>query len=218
MATEIIYTDGACSKNGTAKSTGGFGLYISQSKFSKTPVKINRKGFHMNFRLNDYETPLYYVTNIRMEGLAIVSVFALYADLLVFKKPKKSNISFVDTLNTADVFLQSDQTKQLKKTPIDPDVEIEIVTDSQFWINVIKLWMPNWIKKNIMMEKKNPDILLMLKYYLDLFEVNNIRFKFTHVKSHQKGKKTFHAFGNEIADELATSSVTNTDTQYTLIN
>lgn len=214
MSTEVIYTDGACSKNGTAKSTGGFGLYVAKSKFTNNPLKINRKGFHMKFKLNDYDEPTYYITNIRMEGLAIVSVFAMYTELLIHKK--KNDI--VDVLNASDAFLENKQPQLLKNAKIDSNIEIEIVTDSQFWINVIKLWMPNWIKKNIMMEKKNPDILVMLKYYLDLFELNNIKYKFTHVKSHQKGNKTYHAFGNEIADELATSAVNNSDLNFKQIN
>ncbi len=69
--------------------------------------------------------------------------------------------------------------------------------------------MPSWIRKGILNEKKNPDLLLMLCYYIELFKQNCVQIQFTHVRSHQKGKRTAHADVNDIADQLATSSVTN---------
>lgn len=219
MQSEIIYTDGACSKNGTSKSTGGFGMFIANTKLFSNPLKINCKGQHMKFKLSDSNETTFYVTNIRMEGLAIVSTFALYADALILNPDK--NLNAIQRLNSINMFNNSDYKivygpNELKSGRVLTCGEIEIITDSQFWINVVESWMPGWIKKGIMLEKKNPDILLMLRYYTELFEQNKIKFKFTHVKSHQKGKRTAHADGNDVADVLATSSVSNTNNEFVL--
>ena len=135
--------------------------------------------------------------------------------MLILRKSNSTNI--LDRLNSIDPFNTNDMKvkylpKELKiNKNQSSDVTIEIVTDSLFWINVIETWMPNWIKKNILFEKKNVDILLMLHYFWELFIQNNITVKLTHVKSHQKGKRTEHADGNDVADVLATSSVNNTN-------
>lgn len=211
MVSEIIYTDGACSGNGTANATGGFGVYIAKSSLLKAPMKINHKGEHMSFEDNTM-----YVTNIRMEGLAIVSTLAIYANMLTKSVPPKDVIRH---MNDSSPFNLTEPkitygAGELKTAHVDRSVSIEIVTDSQFWINVVETWMPNWIKKKIMLEKKNPDILLMMCYYTQLLKQNSIEYKFTHVRSHQKGKRTFHADGNDVADVLATSSAANKKTGF----
>lgn len=199
MSTEIIYTDGACSGNGTARSIGGYGIYIAKSKLFDSPIKINRKGEHMI-----YEDNTYYITNIRMEGLAIVSTLALYANY--------NSKNVIDTLNQNLSFDLVPETN----IKLSQDSIIEIVTDSQFWINVVELWMPNWIRKGILLEKKNPDILLLIHNYMEFFRNNNIKIKFTHVKSHQKGKRSYHADGNDVADVLATTAINNQSNAYFL--
>lgn len=217
MTSEVIYTDGACSKNGTKTATGGFGLYIAKSSLYSTPLKINRKGEHMNFTLNG-TNETFYITNIRMEGLAIVSTLALYSDAFIHNihdvdilQRLNDNVSF-DTSNFKVVYGPNEL---VSFNPTKKQI-IEIVTDSLFWINVIESWMPTWVRKRIVMEKKNPDILLMLRYYTELLKQNCVHVVFTHVKSHQKGTRTKHADGNDVADVLATSSVENNSNRYYL--
>ncbi len=207
MSNELIYTDGACSKNGLPTSVGGFGIYIAQSNVFEAPIKINRKGERM--QLNGER---FYVTNIRMEGLAIVSTLALYAKKLIGGATISNEPVVI--LNGFDIFETVGYkvvygAGELKSGTVLSKPTIEIVTDSQFWINVIEKWMPNWIKKGIVLEKKNPDILLMLRYYLELLNQNGVKVKFTFVRSHQKGKRSHHADGNDVADVLATSAVRN---------
>ena len=71
MSQNIIYTDGACSKNGQPDATGGFGIYLYASCFGDN-IKINCKGSTMKLNLDgvDQNFP---ITNIRMEGLAIIA-------------------------------------------------------------------------------------------------------------------------------------------------
>ncbi len=207
MATnELIYTDGACSGNGTARSTGGFGMFIANTSVFPAPIKINRKGVHMEF-----SDQTLYVTNIRMEGLAIVSTLALYSKTLIDGTEVNDPIQCLNSddpfnVDNYKVVYSPDELKVFKAVPA---TTVEIVTDSQFWINVVESWMPSWIRKGIVMQKKNPDILLMLSYYMEKLKQNGITVIFTHVKSHQKGKRSAHADGNDVADVLATSAVKN---------
>ncbi len=207
-ANEIIYTDGACSANGTRNAKGGFGMFIARSSIFNAPLKINRKGEQMGNL---------YVTNIRMEGLAIIATLALYANVLVDNNLNDDDP--VARLNSFDPFdinglkLQYSD-GELKAFKTIPSYIIEIVTDSQFWINVIEKWMPGWLRKGIVLEKKNPDILLMFIHYMEKLKQNGIQIVFTHVKSHQKGKRTAHADGNDVADVLATSSAANSTTEF----
>ena len=212
---DLIYTDGACSGNGTSRATGGFGIYIAKSCFSDSEIKINKKGNEITKINSDHIKNDFYITNIRMEGLAIAYTLMLYADQYVFDKkiidPVKHLNSYNMDLNGYKLFYIQDELKlgELKNK------KIEIVTDSLFWMNVIQTWMPNWIRKNILLEKKNPDILLMLNYYNTLLTQNGVEVVYTHVKSHQLKKRTVHADGNDVADVLATSAVKNKDYKFT---
>lgn len=157
MPTEVIYTDGACNGNGTTTATGGSGIYISKSALTD-PTKINRKGAPMEFRRNENLCGFFHVTNIRMEGIAIVSTLALYANMLIDDIPV-GKPDVVKRLNECDPFntntlKESYGPNELRSANKCSDVSIEIVTDSKFWMDVIKSWMPGWIKKGIMLEEK----------------------------------------------------------------
>ncbi len=217
MTTELIYTDGACSANGSSRAKGGFGIFIASSEIFGKPMKLNCKGQPMLFQ-NDRKSEMFQVTNIRMEGLAIVSVLALYAYRLVKKRNvlEQLNYGVLEILNSCEPFdttgmkvaYAPNELQISSYKPVD-NVDIEIVTDSLFWINVIQDWLPKWISKGIALTKKNPDILLMLCYYIEFLKQHQIPVRFTHVKSHQQGSRTSHADGNDEADKLATSSVLN---------
>ncbi len=202
MNSELIYTDGSCVKNGLPSSTGGFGVLIKQSKLFAAPIRINRKGVSIIYK----SVPLF-VTNIRMEGLAIVSTMALYAKYI----STKSTNDPVELLNSFDPYDCTDVLENTKKVNCD---SISIVTDSQFWINVINSWMPSWIRKGIVHTKKNPDILMMLRHYLEWYANNNVEIKFIFVRSHQKGKRTEHADSNDEVDILAKNGASNKTNNY----
>lgn len=209
---EVIYTDGACSKNGSIDAMGGFGIFLSATQVFDGPAKISRKGERMSS-----SDVTYNVTNIRMEGLAIVSVLALYADALITNSG--SGKGPLDRLNGIDIYrtehLKVDYGESELATGVKPETsEIQIVTDSEFWINVIERWMPGWIRKNVLHDKKNPDILLMARYYTELLKQNGVRVVFTHVRSHQRGARTVHADGNDIADILATKAASNMSSRF----
>ncbi len=201
MSSNIVYTDGACSNNGKTSSFGGFGLYIKTGCFGEK--KIHCKG-----KQSTYQSEKFPVTNIRMEGMAIIVTMFLYAEKYVNNK-KITDIA--KHLNNSFSVLPSKLMADSLYSPINPTVrleeKLEIVTDSKFWIQVLTKWMPGWVNKEIVLTKKNPDLLILMSYYYRLLNVNGVKVILTHVHSHQKGKRTEHADGNDVADVLATSSV-----------
>lgn len=215
MSVELIYTDGACSGNGTDKATGGFGIFIAKSDVFSGSTKINKKGERMTYTIGG-KTETANVTNIRMEGLAIVSTLALYANALITDADEKSILTRLNEGVSFDIegLKVCYGPNELNAQHPTAKATIEIVTDSLFWINVIESWMPGWIRKGIVMEKKNPDILLMFRYYTELLKQNCINVVYTHVRSHQKGKRTEHADGNDVADVLATNAVKNPSAKF----
>lgn len=224
--TEVVYTDGGCNANGAANATGGFGIYLLSSALFSAPVRINRKGERMIFASSGGFQE-FSVTNIRMEGLAIVSALALYTHTLVTApaSPEVERKDVVAILNAANPFRTAGFKLEYQPSELDAwtapkppgcQVSVEIVTDSQFWINVVESWMPKWIRTNKIADKKNQDILLMFAHHMQVLKHNGVAIAFTHVRSHQQGARTAHADGNDIADELATAASTNATTLFVL--
>lgn len=61
-----------------------------------------------------------------------------------------------------------------------------VVTDSEFWINTITKWLPNWISRGLLETKANPDLN---KKIWDIYSKNKERgalIEFFHVNSHDK--------------------------------
>jgi len=90
--------------------------------------------------------------------------------------------------------------------------KIIIYSDSEYTINSITKWCKGW-KQNGWKKKDKSEIknLILIKKLYELYSQQNI--EFIHVRSHQKepeNKKTSEYFkwiGNNIADELAKSSI-----------
>ncbi len=89
--------------------------------------------------------------------------------------------------------------------------EIEIYTDSEFWIKMISTYMPAWEKKKIDFNiKKNPDLTT---YLWKLWKAINLqhKIKLVHVYAHNKSgwktsKNKFEKMcydNNELADKFA---------------
>lgn len=192
----IIFTDGACSGNGKKCSVGGIGIYIKQSNLKLDNklienLKINKK----MITGNDYSP-----TNIRAEGLAIL--YSLLIHKLILLDNINSLDSLINELNNSDYNnLNFSKTKKINYT-------IQIFTDSKFWCDVVTNWMYKWNSKNIINEKKNPDIVNALFILIENFKKYNIDVIFTHIRGHPEKNKKFKDFnnfelGNSIADVIA---------------
>jgi ribonuclease HI len=145
-------------------------------------------------------------TNIRAEGLAICYGL-LYLKSLLINNVNKTEL--VDYLNTYQV---SNNNLEFKEYIIPFKTNnykfYQIITDSEFWINVITKWGNNWIKQNKVLEKKNIDIIYFINGLLNELLDNKtiIHFKFVrgHSDKNNKEKKyNIYQKGNVIADKLA---------------
>lgn len=66
---------------------------------------------------------------------------------------------------------------------------IEVVTDSEFWINMIKIFMPRWVNAGTPWNaKKNPDMTQLLWQLVCDFNERGGSLKLRHVYSHGKDK------------------------------
>lgn len=156
-------------------------------------------------------------TNIRAEGKAILIslktiLFSVKeVDRQFSRNRLKKFIQEVDndliTKNVYDIN-QLDIKKYINK-----DLELEaehkflIVSDSKFWIELITCWLDGWMRKNIVLEKKNNDIIIKIIHTVHQLSEANCYIKFMHVNGHQDKKKeeiNFYHKGNIIADKLAT--------------
>lgn len=216
----MIYTDGSCSKNGSKKATGGCGIYIFSSALGSN-IKLGKQISPSTGTYQDV-TYSYPVSNIRTEGYAILYTMYLFSHHYLYKSfSSSSTSSLLKWLNTFSLPpLESLKTKYsktelyIKKNTTKK--QIHIFTDSKFWIDVYTSWMPTWIHKGILLEKKNIDLLLYGYYYHTLLHQNNIEVVFHHVYAHQKGKQLdVHAIRNNEVDEIAVRANTeSTDTQF----
>jgi len=77
---------------------------------------------------------------------------------------------------------------------------IMILTDSDYCIRCITRWYPEWVAKNAL-DKKNIKLIEQC-YYLS----QKLPVTFTHIKAHT-GLQDEHSIGNQVADRLATRSL-----------
>lgn len=91
---------------------------------------------------------------------------------------------------------------------IHPNEPITLVSDSMLLINTLKVWMNSWVKKGIIDDKKNPDLIYEM---LKLKKIKN----YVHINSHLSSDK-FRKLSpiekeysklNDLADELANEAI-----------
>jgi ribonuclease HI len=155
-----------------------------------------------SMKLN-YTYYTYDSTNIRSEGFAILySLIFIKLICIDNKSEKKDIINDLNNINKQHILNYNviDHSKDHNKT------NFLLVTDSEFWINVITKWCNNWINKELTLDKKNCDLIFYINYYLNLLQSNNISIHFKFVKGHADKNTTdlnFYQKGNVIADKLA---------------
>jgi ribonuclease HI len=143
-------------------------------------------------------------TNIRAEGIAILYAL-LYIKTIVVDKN--------DTKKSVIKNLKLDNLTNIKKSIHTIDFRSKssnkylIVSDSQFWIDVITKWSNSWVYKFTILEKKNLDINILINYYMNQLYDNGVEIVFQHVKGHSDKNKdvklNFYQRGNVMADQLA---------------
>ena len=151
-------------------------------------------------------------TNIRAEGYAILYSLVYIKLLTIDKYSTKQSI--IDNFKL-------DKLTNIKKDINSVDFKLKsrnkylIVSDSEFWINVITKWTNSWIKKFIICEKKNLDLIILINYYMHNLYDNGIEIVFQHVNGHADKNKekelNFYEKGNIMADKLANLGHKNKD-------
>lgn len=132
-----------------------------------------------------------YASNIRAEGMAIIRAF--------------------------EIIHENDKKNIVEDKPQDWD-KITLISDCEFWINMVELYMPRWDKQKFK-EKANPDLTGRLwMIYNELSRTGDVTL--IHMKSHNKSgwksfkEGTFEKFcydQNDYADVLCTYARTSVD-------
>ncbi len=175
---------------------------------------------HKNDNMKQYIKYFNYEpSNIRAEGFGI-----LYSLILI-------KMLYVDKINNIDELLIKINNNIINSNldfieyNKDPNINYDyflIITDSEFWINVITKWSNNWFKKKITTEKKNVDIIYYINYYLHILLNNNIAIDFQFVRGHSdknnNNKLTFFQQGNVMADKLANLAKNNNNFNIKIAN
>lgn len=154
-------------------------------------------------------------SNIRAEGYAILYALII---LNMFHSSEDLDLSNITAISkninniTLDHSLKFNECKYYNnKVNLDKlnnnYKKFLIITDSEFWINVITKWSNNWIKKKLVFEKKNIDLIYHINFYLNSLLDKNIIIDFKFVRGHSDKIKTnklnIYQKGNVMADKLA---------------
>lgn len=135
-------------------------------------------------------------TNIRAEGNAIL--LAIRAMVNMMNSESKTKTQDINGVKVTSLKLT---------TPGAINRRMLIITDSKFWIDSIRDWLPGWIANRKLMERKNIDIISKLILSINQLTDLGVGLDFLHVRGHQDSKKeelSFQEKGNVIADKLAT--------------
>lgn len=223
--TITIYTDGAATKNGKSGAKSSSGIYIKKLGTMKE-IKINKLNETIQFEYNK-ETKskknkntmvTYNCSNIRGEGYAILYAMVFIRAIIVEKInlleddniKKLEDLDFIYPLDSY-TFDYISKIKSSNKI----EFNINIKTDSEFWIKTIMTYIPNWIQKNKVFDMKNIDLVCYIYFNYMVLTKNNINVNLIHVRGHPEKRKTKSEYneddiGNTIADEVATNGIHNT--------
>lgn len=189
-----------------------FAIYTNDKNHMGEYCKIHKQ----DYMIQTMTFINYDPTNIRAEGLAIVYAL-MYLKFVIIDNINKENL--VNHFNTFQ-FNNNKLEFVEYKIPVDTTnyTLYQIVTDSEFWINVITKWSNNWIKQNKILEKKNIDIIYYINILLNDLLNNNIIIHFKFVRGHSDKKNKDEKFtifqkGNIIADKLANIAKENSNTK-----
>lgn len=216
---DIIYYNYINNNNEEIKckneSCNYYAIYNSENE-KKGKFCKSHKTDNMDIIINYF---LYEPTNIRAEGLGILYSL-IYIKLIIIDKivekeelNKKLNLINLNNIKDSIKVITKYKSEEYKN-------KFLIITDSEFWINVITKWSNNWIKKNVYLEKKNLDIILYINYYLSILNTEKILIDFKFIRGHSdKNHSTLNLYqkGNVMADKLANIGKENLDINIKLI-
>jgi ribonuclease HI len=212
---DIIYYNYIHKNNSNIKcissSCNSYGIYNDKNEYIGKYCK-NHKQPNMDLVVNYF---IYEATNIRAEGLGILYSLIYIKLISIDKITDKDELS--KNLILDHIYNIQENMNVITKNKLEEYVnKFLIVTDSEFWINVITKWSNSWIKKKQYLDKKNVDIVLYINYYLSLLNNNKILINFQHVRGHADKKSNVNDLdiyqkGNIMADKLVNIGKENQD-------
>jgi len=147
----------------------------------------------------------------------MVSSFGVYfgmKSINISHKETKATINQCELIAIKYALIVLDKYKSHIKTyqKANPDNIIYIVSDSQYCINALTIWINTWLKNNWKTQLdelvKNKDILMYINLLMSKLKLHKIRYAFMHINSHRppplsNAKEMFLWKGNQLADYLA---------------
>jgi uracil-DNA glycosylase len=150
-------------------------------------------------------------------GYSVIFTAGVHVGLKAYGKTPNVPPHYSNNIRAEGTALLTALTK-VAGLPLENRRVFHIVTDCEFWINMIKEWIPAWIEKGGVEEfenHKNPDLVTKIwEHYTNLLDTGT-NIILTHVYSHDK-KKSSKApqysteyrrfFYNKLADALANNA------------
>lgn len=178
----VVFTDGACSNNGKGIfSMTGYSVYFSKGPYASMV-------FYGKVPPSIVDGSLIYGTNQRGECIGIIRALELILKEFQHQSEIDSNTPAA-----------TNNKKELRKS------KTTIITDSNFWKDMIETYMPNWERKHIDFKtKKNSDLTIKLHELVKKVKCFS-ELKIIHIESHSKNPNSLpeHVKGNAIADKYA---------------
>lgn len=202
----LLVTDGAWKGKTSKKAGSGFILH-----------NYNNKNQHeFMYELSDYEILDIQISKSGelLEGTYRVELINIVDNLHYYKVGE--SIELIFTVGELGKYPQTNNRAEyiayilgmILVNIIYPNWEINLISDSMLLINTIQLWLHNWVKKGILGEKKNPDLLKIiykLKYPNYLTHVNS------HLTPQEYNKLSdimkYYSRLNDRADALANQAI-----------
>ena len=135
------------------------------------------------------------------------SIGVYFSDNNLFKIDSFSRVLNVPkhTNNIAELTAIKESLKLIDSNKVDKiNYPINIYTDSEYSLNVITKWYPNWSDKQ---KSTKQNIPLIKEIYELCIKLNP---QLIHIKAHT-GKNDEHSLGNAVADQLATDALNKFD-------
>lgn len=157
---EVLYiaTDGACCKNGKNNSQAGWGIYINKNSYAYGPVPPT--------------------------DLVLSRPISNPNSLQITKGNKKVS----PTNNRGELLAIALSLLAIKENLLPKAKKYVIVSDSEYSINSIDKWLDSWVRKDLIKDRKNPDLLNIFVELKKLLKEKNIKIEYQHQRSHTKDK------------------------------
>lgn len=187
-----LFTDGSA-KNNTKPPicTAGWGYYYISIN-NKTELVASKTGCGVVERKHE-NNEVIHPSNQRGELMGIMNGLLNVAHLIN---------SFVNNMEVKDAV---EKLSSLK-------IILNIISDSEYSINVITKWYYSWVAKKQLEGKKNLDIIHQIMDLNKMLEKYKIKIKYQHIRSHKAEPRQgtyewFLWYGNDVVDKLAGSVV-----------